>query len=383
MAEYQERRIKAAHAHRRFHSKTAFCIRKDTTMSSMDIIPIWSQGKAFLQWITGDIEGALRTQVNFSQYCPFVSQACSLVQLSQGNKKGALETQIQFVSGVGDVLNAVPIIGHTKGVIHYVCSDKNGGHRAMKSASRTFVVMTGGAIGFGMGGPAGAAAGGVVGGAVTDGIITSVGSKFHGEYRPAGIFDQAAKLVNNPKDAGQWVDIVGTVAFDALTGYAQGEWMKNESQAKAVAEGKVKREGQQQTETGNMMKTEAEPYTPHDEIPYIEPILLDNNQVEFVSADTVNACVGGASITSIMMAKGEEKQVDKKENKKEDEKQPHDPSSLHIRQASSKLLPTVLCSIVTVSLRFLYCTCCVQMFLLLSQYSYASFVHLHSITHFI
>jgi hypothetical protein len=223
--------------------------------------------------------------------------------------------------------------------------------------------MTGGAIGFGMGGPAGAAAGGVVGGIVTDGIITSVGSKVHKEYRPAGIFGQAAKLVNNPRDPGQWVDIIGTVSFDALTGYVQGEWMKNESQAKAVAGEKVKREGQQQTETGNMMKTEAEPYTPHDEIPYIEPLLLDNNQTEFVSPETVNACVGGASITSIMMRKRE----DKEENKKGNEKQLHDPSSLPIRQASSKLLPTVLCSIVTVSLGFLYCTCCVQMFLLLYQ----------------
>lgn len=119
---------------------------------------------------------------------------------------------------------------------------------------------------------------------------------------------QHAKLVNNPRDPGQWVDIIGTVSFDALTGYVQGEWMKNESQAKAVAGEKVKREGQQQTETGNMMKTEAEPYTPHDEIPYIEPLLLDNNQTEFVSPETVNACVGGASITSIMMRKGEDKE---------------------------------------------------------------------------
>jgi hypothetical protein len=329
----------------------------------MDAAPGWSQGKSLVQWMCGDTEGAWRTQVNFSQRFPFVSQVRSIVQLSQGDKKGAWETQKQFVGGVGDLVNGAPLVGHAKGVVHYVCGDREGGDRAMKSASRTTGVIMGATAGFMMGGPAGAAAGGVVGGIVTDGIITSVGSKVHKEYRPAGIFGQAAKLVNNPRDPGQWVDIIGTVSFDALTGYVQGEWMKNESQAKAVAGEKVKREGQQQTETGNMMKTEAEPYTPHDEIPYIEPLLLDNNQTEFVSPETVNACVGGASITSIMMRKRE----DKEENKKGNEKQLHDPSSLPIRQASSKLLPTVLCSIVTVSLGFLYCTCCVQMFLLLYQ----------------
>lgn len=48
-----------------------------------------------------------------------------------------------------------------KGTIQYVCGNKEGGDRAMKSASRTAAVIGGGIAGGLVGGPAGDVAGGL------------------------------------------------------------------------------------------------------------------------------------------------------------------------------------------------------------------------------
>ena len=286
----------------------------------MDAAPGWSQGKSLVQWMCGDTEGAWRTQVNFSQRFPFVSQVRSIVQLSQGDKKGAWETQKQFVGGVGDLVNGAPLVGHAKGVVHYVCGDREGGDRAMKSASRTTGVIMGATAGFMMGGPAGAAAGGVVGGAVTDGITTGVDSAVHNEFRPAGIVGQATNLHSNPRDPGQWVDVAGTVTFDALTGYGQGELIKRKRQTEEVPGGKVKQPRQQQMETEgkNMIKTEAEPTC------NTEPLHSDIRQESSVPAIIAAGLLGGGTGAFIVKKSGE------------------DSPSLHTHQASSKQLPAIV-----------------------------------------
>eukprot|EP00969_Alexandrium_andersonii_P193816 8561506-Alexandrium_andersonii.AAC.1 len=59
---------------------------------------------------------------------------------------------------------------------HYACNDKDGGDKAMKSASRTVGVVGGGVAGLCAGGPVGAVIGGVAGGAAMHGITTGVDS---------------------------------------------------------------------------------------------------------------------------------------------------------------------------------------------------------------
>lgn len=103
----------------------------------MDWIPVLSQVKSLVQVISGDAEGAQQTQENFLKQCPIVSQGTSLVQAISGDEKGARETQMAFLNTVSGVANGIPVVGHAKGVVHYVCGDKEGGDQAMKSSSRT------------------------------------------------------------------------------------------------------------------------------------------------------------------------------------------------------------------------------------------------------
>lgn len=74
------------------------------------------------------------------------------------------------------VVNAIPVVGHVKGVYHYANGEKDAGDNAMKAASRTVGVIGGGIVGGLVGGPAGAVAGGIYGGALTDCVTTAVDS---------------------------------------------------------------------------------------------------------------------------------------------------------------------------------------------------------------
>ena len=52
---------------------------------NVDSVPVVSQTKSLVQAISGDTEGARKTQENFSRQCPVVSQTRSLVEVSMGD----------------------------------------------------------------------------------------------------------------------------------------------------------------------------------------------------------------------------------------------------------------------------------------------------------
>lgn len=181
----------------------------------MDWIPVVSQVKSAVQAICGDQSGALKTQENFSRQCPIVSQVRSAVEAIGGDAQAARETQLEFVGLLSNVANAVPVVGHVKGAIHYAAGDKEGGHQAMKSSSRSIGVIGGGVGGFFVGGPVGAVAGGIAGGVALDGLTTGVDSLVHQKYKPNGFLQT---IDNIDKDeghrAGHVFDLVGGVALD-------------------------------------------------------------------------------------------------------------------------------------------------------------------------
>lgn len=183
----------------------------------MDWIPVVSQVKSAVQAVSGDPEGALKTQENFSKQCPVVSQVRSAVEATRGDLNAARQTQLEFVSLVSNMVNSVPVIGHIKGGIHYACGDKEGGDQAMKSSSRTVGVAGAGVAGFFVAGPVGAVVGGIAGGAAMDGLTTGVDSIVHEKYKPNG-FLQTIDSVKNDEGhrAGHAFDLVGGVAFDGL-----------------------------------------------------------------------------------------------------------------------------------------------------------------------
>ena len=104
--------------------------------NNVDTLPVISQTKSLVQAVSGDTDGALRTQENFSRQCPVVSQTRSLVEVSMGDADAALKTQQQFGEGMSDLADAIPGVGHIKGGIHYACGDREGGDKAMMHATR-------------------------------------------------------------------------------------------------------------------------------------------------------------------------------------------------------------------------------------------------------
>ena len=97
-----------------------------------DAFPIVSQTMSLVQWISGDSEGAKRTQEIFSRQCPIISQARSAVEAISGDPDAALATQMECLNFASNFVDAVPVVGHIKGGCHYAWGDTEGGDNAMK-----------------------------------------------------------------------------------------------------------------------------------------------------------------------------------------------------------------------------------------------------------
>ncbi|XP_037052470.1 uncharacterized protein LOC119086000 [Bradysia coprophila] len=184
-------------------------------MGNTDSIPIVSQVKSGVQLVCGDAKGAAATQERFFHECPIVSQATSVGYLIAGNTKDAIKTQKRCGKGLLSVADGIPVVGHFKGGIHYLVGDKEGGHRAMKSATRTTGVMAGGVGGFFLGGPPGAIAGGIYGGVVTDAGTTIVTKE------KSGYIAALENVIENP-NPGDIFDLCLMPVADGLAGHSAG-----------------------------------------------------------------------------------------------------------------------------------------------------------------
>ncbi|ESO95417.1 hypothetical protein LOTGIDRAFT_160555 [Lottia gigantea] len=211
-----------------------------------DWLPGVSQAKSLVQLACGDTEGAKRTQENFTKQCPGVSQIRSLVEVASGDTDAALQTQKECLGTISGMVDAIPVVGHAKGGIHYICGDKDGGDNAMKASSRTTGVMAGGAGGFLVGGPVGAVAGGMAGASVMDTVTSIVDSEVHGDSRPTGYIKQIGDIIEDPKDPGKWFDVTFSAVGDAMTGYSGGQAVKNLKNFKNQREVRNKFDSQRQ-----------------------------------------------------------------------------------------------------------------------------------------
>ena len=84
-------------------------------MPGIDWIPGLAQVKTLAQLVTGDVQGALRTNLNFCRECPLVSPAYSVCQVIDGDTDGAWETQKICLGTVNNFANGLPVVGHVKG----------------------------------------------------------------------------------------------------------------------------------------------------------------------------------------------------------------------------------------------------------------------------
>ena len=192
-------------------------------MGSTDSMPLVSQTKSAVQYVAGDKKGAEETQKNFLNTCLFISQGKSAYHWYKGDNEAAKETQKNFVQNMSNLADGIPVVGHVKGGIHYVCGDRESGDNSMKAASRTVGVIGGGAVGGLLGGPVGAVAGGIAGGVAVDGATTVIDSHVSGEDRPAGQIAAVQNLAKGDATAGEIFDSCAGIAFDGILGYTAGE----------------------------------------------------------------------------------------------------------------------------------------------------------------
>jgi hypothetical protein len=199
-------------------------------MGNTDSIPVISQFKSLGQVIGGDSEGAKETQENFfyRNTFPVLSQLVSAGHAIAGDLQTAEDVQIQFALDTERAVDAIPIVGHIKGGIHYAAGDSEGGEQALKASSRSVGVALGGIAGFVAGGPVGAFAGGAAGGVVSDGIISGVDLLANGgDSKPYGYVKttleiQKSKQENGSATGEQIATLVFTPIVDGIAGYTAG-----------------------------------------------------------------------------------------------------------------------------------------------------------------
>lgn len=187
------------------------CGPRYVTTSFWDGIPIISQVKSAVQAISGDTEGAKKTQENFVNQAPVISQIKSAVESASGDNEAAKKTQEQFLHEfIEPVADNTPVVGHIKGGIHIAAGDKERGEQILKGASTSTAAVIGGILA----GPAGA----IAAGAATDGLITGIDSAINREYSPFGIVDYVSNI--DKHSAGDHFDTLLGIGTEFVGGKA-------------------------------------------------------------------------------------------------------------------------------------------------------------------
>jgi hypothetical protein len=93
-----------------------------------------------------------------------------------------------------------------------ILGDSAGGHEAMTTATRTLLVVGGGAAGSLTAGPAGGAFCAMNAGLIYDALVTTVTDESY------GIVDTINNIRNNPTDPGNYIDLAGSAILDGYVG---------------------------------------------------------------------------------------------------------------------------------------------------------------------
>jgi len=142
--------------------------------NGLDWIPLVSQAKSFIQACNGDMEGARKTQENFSKRCPIVSQSRSAIEALMGDMEAARKTQDEFT-------RLTPIISQVRSAVHATMGDTKGARKVQKDFWNEDQGTAVGVIIGGVGGAVvlpvlGFTATGVAGGSIAAGIQSGIGN---------------------------------------------------------------------------------------------------------------------------------------------------------------------------------------------------------------
>lgn len=157
------------------------------------------------------LDSAGHAFVNYSEVnCIAANVRMVVAKLKKDNRKVSRLYKKQAEAWDG-LINSTPLVGHAKGIIHFIMGDHKKGEECMISASRTTAVI--GAIAFTKWAGAvvcGAAAVGA--GVMADGATTGIYSLVKREYQPAGLI---AAVTNAVESGGNAVDVFNCVAIPA------------------------------------------------------------------------------------------------------------------------------------------------------------------------
>ena len=193
-----------------------------------DALPIISQIKSILQLLFGQTSRALETQINFLDATPLLSQLKSLYEIFvQKNVIKATKTQHKFLIITNATINGIPLVGHIKGLGHYLIGDFKGGNDAMKKSSRTTVVILSGYFACTIFIPstatmeatiAASAIGSMVGGLCMDTLITLIENVISKNGSLYGFYDKLWEVIKSPFDIGNLFDFIMGPILDGLIG---------------------------------------------------------------------------------------------------------------------------------------------------------------------
>jgi len=133
---------------------------------------------------------------------------------------------------VEQVVDSTPVVGHAKGIGHYIAGDTEHGHDCMKGASRTLAVVGAGALTGGVGG--GVVLGGLAGassGVVYDGTVSGIESAVKGKDCPYGVIASIDQAI----EADKKYDGHGVIKAVIDTGYSlTGDFLSGAAAAKTA-----------------------------------------------------------------------------------------------------------------------------------------------------
>jgi len=122
-----------------------------------------------------------------------------------------------------DASKAVPVVGHTRALVHKIQGDDKAADECFKASNRTSAGIAGGAAGFCVGGPMGAAGGALAATAAMDATHTTIDSINNNKFTSHGLFNNAEKFVQDPTDVGNLFDTALDVSLTLSGGNGFGK----------------------------------------------------------------------------------------------------------------------------------------------------------------
>lgn len=181
-------------------------------------------------------EGAGNSWKEYSEKNLIAGAINSEIKRSNGDYEGARRIEKKVLGSLEGFVDSVPVVGHAKGVYHYIDGDTEHGNRCMLGATRGAAVLAAGAVTGGVGG--GAVAAGLAGvgtGVAYDTTATVIDSVVHDEERFHGTLSSVNQLVETG-DPNGLVDLSLTVGGDFVSAAGaqqmiKARQLKNQQQA--------------------------------------------------------------------------------------------------------------------------------------------------------